>query len=126
MASPRPARAKPPLPPGAERRRFERFELLAHVELRRADEVSLLPVVNISAGGVLVRIDNGELADLAVDEQVNVFLDVSDLPEPIAVTMEASVVRVSPNVSVALMWSSTSSDALAQLAKLLDYIRTRE
>lgn len=119
-----PVRAKPPLPPGAERRRSERFELLAHVELRRNAEVSLLPVVNISAGGMLLRLESGALADIAVDEHVSVFLDISDLPEPIALTIEASVVRVNGISSVALKWTSTDSEALAQLAKLIDYIRT--
>lgn len=124
MAVSRP-RAKPPLPPGAERRRHERFELLAQVELRRAGEVSVLPVANISAGGVLVKLEGGALADIAVGEQVSVFLDISDAPEPIAVTLDAKVVRVNGVASVALQWTSTDSTTQAQLAKLLDYAASR-
>lgn len=119
-----PVRARPPLPPGAERRRSERFELLAHVELRRDGEVSLLPVVNISAGGMLVRLEAGALADVAVDEHVSVFLDISDLPEPITLTLDASVVRVNGVSSVALKWTATDGERHVQLAKLIDYIRT--
>jgi hypothetical protein len=123
-----PVRAKPPLPPGAERRRSERFELLAHVELRLHEEVSLLPVVNISAGGLLLRVEPGALADVAVNEVVGVFLELPDLPDPIALTMDARVVRVTATdgvpESVAVMWKAASGDALAQLAKLLVYVST--
>lgn len=125
MALPRPPRAKPPLPPGGERRRSERFELLAQVELRRHAEVTLLPVANISAGGMLIRLEGGQLADIAVGELVSVFLDVSDLPEPIVVTLEAKVVRVNGVSSIALMWTSTNPEMVAQLGKLIEYIRTR-
>ncbi|HEU4615692.1 MAG TPA: PilZ domain-containing protein, partial [Kofleriaceae bacterium] len=65
MGSSVPARARPPLPPGAERRRHERFELLAQVEVRRMAEVSVLPVANISAGGMLVRLEGNELRDVS-------------------------------------------------------------
>jgi len=131
LIRPRTATAKrPPLPPGAERRKFERFELLAQVELRRHGEVYLLPVVNISAGGMLVRIDDGSLTDIAVDERVNVYLEVADFAEPLTMTMEAVVVRVGmvddAPVGVALMWTSVNGSALVQLAKLLDYVRTRD
>lgn len=124
MALTRP-RVKPPLPPGAERRRHERFELLAQVELRRAGEVSLLPVANISAGGMLVKLEGDALADIAVGEQVSVFLDISDAPEPIAVTLDAAVVRVNGVASVALKWTTTESATLAQLAKLLEHAASR-
>ena len=118
-------RSKPPLPPGAERRRFERFELLAQVELRMRGEVVVLPIVNISAGGILLRIDR-DLAGVGVDEQVSVFLDITDMPEPIMLTMDATVVRVivgETSTSIALMWTSTSGDAVGKLAKLLDHLR---
>jgi hypothetical protein len=124
MAVPRQSRPKPPLPPGAERRQYERFELLAQVELRRKGEVSLLPVANISAGGMAVRLEGGELADIAIGEPVSVFLEVSDLPEPIAVTLDASVVRVNGVSSVALKWTST--DGFVELGKLIDYIARRQ
>jgi hypothetical protein len=119
MGFPLPARAKPPLPPGAERRRHERFELLAQVELRRNAEVSVLPVANISAGGMLIKLEGGELADIAVGEQVNVFLDVTDLPEPISLTIDATVVRLHGVASVALRWTSTNNPALARLLEVL-------
>ena len=126
----RPPRVKPPLPPGAERRRFERFELLAQVELRRRDEVALIPVVNISAGGMLLRVEGDELSDLDVDERQSVYLDVGNFAEPISLAMEATVVRVMRDgdaaTSVAVMWSSVNGTAIVQLAKLLDYVREGE
>jgi hypothetical protein len=129
MGLPLPVRKKPPLPPGAERRHFERFELLAQVELRHHDEVALLPIVNISAGGILLSAERGEAADLGVGEEVSVFLDVSDLPEPIELTMDAAVVRVTAaesGSSIALMWTGTNGVGVSKLAKLLDWIRTRD
>jgi hypothetical protein len=125
MGLPKLVRSKPPLPPGAERRRFERFELLAQVELRMRGEVVVLPIVNISAGGILLRIDR-DLAGVGVDEQVSVFLDITDIAEPIMLTMDATVVRViagETSTSIALMWTSTSGEAVGKLAKLLDHLR---
>lgn len=125
-----PVRSKPPLPPGAERRRFERFELLAQVELEVDGDVLVLPVINISAGGVLLRAEQGEASALQVDDLVTVTLDVSDIPEPITVTMDASVVRIvtsdtAPS-TIAVMWTSNDAMAVLQLAEMLQYLRTRQ
>src|SRR5689334_4601843 len=110
MGSGLPVRAKPPLPPGAERRRFERFELLAQVELRLHGEVVVLPIVNIAAGGILLRMELDDVAGIGMDEHVSVFLDVHDMPQPITISMDATVVRVVPGASpsVALMWTSAN------------------
>jgi hypothetical protein len=124
-----PVRSKPPLPPGAERRRAERFDLLAQVELEVDGDVLVLPVVNISAGGVLLRAEHGEATALTVDDRVTVHLDVSDLPQPITVTMDASVVRIVDNGSsptIALMWTSTDAIAVLNLAELLQYLRSHQ
>ena len=125
MGMPQPVRSKPPLPPGAERRRFERYELLAQVQLHHHGEVAVLPVVNISAGGVLMRVEHGEI-EIALDETVTVFLEVTELAEPIAFAMDATVVRIIDGKSIAVMWTSTNAGAVTQLAKLLEHLRTRE
>ncbi len=88
-------------------------------------EVSVLPVANISAGGMLVRLEGNELRDVSVGEEVSVFLDVTDLPEPISVTLGATVVRLNGVSSVALQWTTTDSRALALLERLLAYVATR-
>lgn len=124
-----PVRSKPPLPPGAERRRFERFELLAQVELEVDGDVLVVPIVNISAGGVLLRAEHAEATSLHVDDQVSVHLDISDIANPITVTMDASVVRIvtsDAGATIAMMWTSTDAMAVVRLAELLQYLRTRE
>jgi hypothetical protein len=101
----------PPPPPGAERRRSERIEILAQVELRRGDgEVVLLPVANISAGGVLLRVDRGMLLrGVRVGDQVGIYLDLGG---DLSFEVEAEVVRVDllggpgRTPGIALMWTS--------------------
>jgi hypothetical protein len=126
MGLPQPVRNKPPLPPGAERRRSERIELLAQVELRRHDDVAVLPTINVSAGGMLVGLEHGALHDVAVGEDVHIFLATDDYGEPIEVAMDATVVRVIESAghptAVAVMWSSKDPRAVGQLAKLLAHI----
>jgi hypothetical protein len=120
-----------PLPPaGVERRQSDRVELCAHVELRRRSEAYLLPVANISASGMLVRVDDPSLTAVARDENVSVYLEVAEFAEPLAMTLDACIVRVvsdGPRVTaIAMMWRSVNGSALLQLAKLLDYMRDRE
>lgn len=123
-----PDRRKPPLPPGAERRRFERFDLFAQVELELDGDVLVLPIKNISAGGLLLQADPSDLAAIELDAAVTVHLDVTELAEPLAITMQASVVRVvgGPSPSIAVMWTSVDANAVMKLAKLLEYLRARD
>lgn len=108
-------RRTPPLPP-PERRKAERLELYAQVELRRDDEVMLLPVVNISAGGMLVR---SEGMRLDVNEEVAVYLDAND----ISFTMNASVLRCDA-MYIALMFTASDDEATAALGKLLEFLES--
>lgn len=128
MPTPTPARTRPPgPPPRIERRGAERYELLAQVELRRHGEIYVLPVVNISASGMLVKVDDDSLPDLAIQEQVSIYVEILDLPEPIAVMLDAVVIRVAMEGSrptgVAVMWKPLQRDARAQLVKLLEYAK---
>ena len=112
---------KPPPPPGSERRRAERVEILAQVELRHGDgDVVLLPVANISAGGVLLKIDKGMLLrGLRVGHTVGLFLD---LGEDVSLTVDAEIVRVDVlggtgrPPGIALMWTSSDPAFAATLA----------
>lgn len=109
------ARRSPPLPP-PERRKAERLELYAQVELRSGDEVMLLPVVNISAGGLLAR---NEGTHIEAGGEVIVFVDAND----ISFTMEASVLRCDA-MYIALMWKPADEDATTALAKLLELLES--
>ena len=115
----------PPPPPGAEdRRQSERVELLAQIEVRRGvGEVLLLPVVNISAGGVFLRIDGGSLqGGLRVGDPVGVFLDCG---HDVTLDVDAEVVRVdllgSANrpAGIALMWASADPAFAEKLTRAL-------
>ena len=115
----------PPPPPGAaERRRAERIELLAQIELRRGGgEVVLLPVVNISAGGVFLRIDTGMLLrGLRVGDRVGLFLDCG---ADVTLDVEAEVVRVDllggpeRSAGIALMWASSDPEFAENLTRAL-------
>jgi hypothetical protein len=103
----------------SERRQHERFELSAQVALRRAGGVETFAVINISAGGVLLR--NDRSVDVAAGEDLYVTFDIPELA--LAFAINATVVRVvhattKPGV-VAAMWSSSDAAASAALAQLL-------
>jgi hypothetical protein len=115
----------PPPPPGAkDRRQSERLELLAQLELRRGGgEVVLLPVLNISAGGVFLRIDGGSLQrGLRVGDPVGVFLDCGN---DVTLDVDAEVVRVDlmggPDrpAGIALMWASADPAFAEKLTRAL-------
>lgn len=102
--------------PPPERRKAERLELYAQVELRSGDEVLLLPVVNISSGGLLAR---NEGTHIEAGGEVAVFLAAND----ISFTMEASVLRCDA-VYIALMWKPAGDDATSALARLLELLES--
>jgi hypothetical protein len=102
----------------ADRRQHQRFELLAQVELRRGNEVATFTVLNISAGGVLLR--NDLTVAVTTGEAIRLHLDVPTLN--VSFSIDATVVRVVQATAklpaVAAMWSSsdrTATDALTQL-----------
>lgn len=109
--------AEPPSPE-SERRQHERFELLAQVELRRGDQVATFTVINISAGGVLLR--NDSEVEVSTGETIRLHLDVPTLN--VSFSIDATVVRVVAATSKlparAAMWKSSdraATDALTQL-----------
>lgn len=76
----------------------------------------LLPVVNISAGGMLVR---SEGMRLEAGEEVAVYLEAND----VSFTMEASVLRCDA-MYIAVMFTSTDEEATAALGKLLEFLES--
>jgi c-di-GMP-binding flagellar brake protein YcgR len=120
---------RPPPPPGRNRRRHVRYELFAQVEVRRGDDVSILPVVNISAGGVLLQLSADEPVSAQPGAVVTVFLDVDLGGEPLTIELDAEVVRLAPGdashaPTMALMWTSDDPAVAQQLMAILSRLRT--
>lgn len=95
------------------------------MELRRGDgEVVILPVANISAGGVLLRIEPGMLLrGLRVGDPVGVYVDLGG---EVSFDVDAEVVRVDllggpgREPGIALMWTSTDPAFATTLARVLE------
>ncbi len=103
----------------SERRKDERFELLAQVELHRSGQIETLATLNISASGVLLRNDRN--VQFEIGEGISVRFDVPELTPAFAI--DAKVVRIveattKPAV-LAAMWSSSDEVAAAALAQML-------
>ena len=103
----------------SERRKDERFELLAQVELHRGGQVETLATINISASGLLLRNDRN--VQFVIGEGIRVRFDVPELTPAFAI--DAKVVRIvaaaaKPAV-LAAMWTSSDVAAGASLAQLL-------
>ena len=106
-----------------ERRVYERFELLAHVELGHTNQIEILATINISAGGLLLVNDRN--VKVAIGETIRIGFDVPDLAPAFAI--DAIVVRVvAPTAKpglVAAMWTSSDSVAIGSLAQVLWNLR---
>jgi hypothetical protein len=102
----------------ADRRQHERFELLVEVALPHGDQRETLTVLNISAGGVLLR--NDRAIAFSVGEQIRVEFDV---PELARFEIDARVIRViqptAKAAALAAMWTSSDAGSSAALAELL-------
>ena len=100
---------------------------MAQVQLPMRGEVHILNVVNISAGGLLLRMENQETSDFVLGAVVQVFLDVPAGPAHPALSLsgDADVVRILPSAgaapaTMALMWSSSDATFARTLAGVLD------
>lgn len=102
-----------------DRRQHERFELLVQVAARHHEQRDTLTVINISAGGVLLRNDRN--IAYAVGEEIQIQFDAPELAA--AFTLEAQVVRIVTPAGrpglVAGMWRSSDAVANAALSDLL-------
>jgi len=83
----------PTLPPGSDRRRHPRFEILAQVRFRRAATIHVLDVGNMSLSGLFVRTpDEKMLRKVQVGETLELDLFTQEELENVRVT--ARVVRI--------------------------------
>ncbi len=106
-----------------ERREHERFELLAGVELSHGGQVETFVVINISAGGVLMRNDRN--VQLAVGERIRITIDAPEVAP--AFSIDARIVRVVGPTSrpalLAAMWTSSDAAESASLGQILWNLR---
>ncbi len=112
-----------------DRRQYRRFEVIAQISVDRSGEVSLLSCSNISAGGIMIELDRGEMASVDVGARVQVRLDLGSDKHgrPLDVDAEAEVVRVDlggpdRKPGFALMWTSEDAGVARQLAVILEYL----
>jgi c-di-GMP-binding flagellar brake protein YcgR len=107
----------------SERREHERFELLARVELSVGDQVETFVVINISAGGLLLRNDRN--IQIAVGERIRITIDAPELAP--AFSIDARIVRIvgptSKPALIASMWTSSDAAASAALGQILWNLR---
>lgn len=103
----------------ADRRQYERFELLAQVTVLDHERTGSFTVLNISAGGVLLRNDHN--LEFAVGEAIRVQFDAPELAT--AFSIEAKIIRVvapaGRTSALAAMWTSRDATATAGLSDLL-------
>jgi hypothetical protein len=92
--------------------------MYASVELQREGETVILPARNISLGGVFLTADRHDLTELEVGMSVEVLVFDALNEKNRPVRLAAQVVR-RDETGMALMWTSTDSDAALRLAKLL-------
>jgi hypothetical protein len=113
----------PTPPPGRRPRAHPRHTLLAYVELRLGGGVALVPIRDISAGGVFVKLESdGPLGGLALGDRVAVFVALD--PDGPSISLAAEVVRLEPATAdrpagCALMWTTADPEAVRSLAELL-------
>jgi hypothetical protein len=129
-------RAKPPPPPGSERREHPRYEVLAQVEIRGGDSTLVLPVRNISAGGLYIDLEShdpdGLGPALGPGQRATIFLDASEGgndPE-LAVTRDAEILRIDKagpggRAGMALRWTLAEVEVIERLACILEVLRQR-
>ncbi len=106
-----------------ERREHERFELVASVQLVLGDQVESFVVINISAGGILLRNDRN--VPRTVGERIRVTIDAPTLAP--AFSIDARIVRIVGPTSrpglLAAMWTSSDAAANASLGQILWNLR---
>ena len=112
-----------------DRRQHERFEVIAQISVERGGDVSLLLCSNISAGGILIELEHGEMPGVEIGSRVEVRLDLGSDKHgrPLDVDASAEVVRVDlggPNrkPGFALMWTSEAASVARQLAVILEFL----
>ena len=90
----------------------------------------MLPVENISAGGILLKLKRGQISGVALGDDVVVYFDVGpdEYGDALDLEVDAEVVRVDMggidrDPGIALMWTSTDPAVAHQLALVLAYLQ---
>lgn len=103
----------------ADRRQHERFELLVQCTVIDHLRTGICTVLNISAGGVLLR--NDQNIEFTASELIRVRFDAPELAQ--AFTIDAKIIRVvAPTTkasALAAMWTSMDPVSSAGLADVL-------
>ncbi len=104
---------------GADRRQHERFELLVQCTVIDHTRTGMFTVLNISAGGVLLR--NDQNVEFAAGELIRVQFNAPELAKAFAI--DAKIIRVvaptSKATALAAMWASMDPVASAGLVDVL-------
>lgn len=104
---------------GAERRQHERFELLVQVTVLDHARTGMFTVLNISAGGVLLR--NDQNLTFEVGEAIRVRFNAPELTTEFSI--EAKIIRVvapaAKTSALAAMWTSMDPASTAGLSDVL-------
>lgn len=110
-------------PNSEDRRRHPRFQPLAKVEFSGGGEVAVLPIADISAGGVRLSMSPDDLIELDIDERVSVFLEAAAEGHggPVYVKVDATVVRIkrSDPAHLALEWQPRAPEAKERFEAVL-------
>ncbi len=127
-------RAKPPPPPGSERRVHPRFEVLAQVEIRGGENTLVVPVRNISVGGLYVDLDDHDLGTPRVLARQRASAPPSSSMPVTATTSsswsrDADILRIDrPEVGrggMAMRWTAVEPEVAEHFARVLEVLRRR-
>jgi hypothetical protein len=107
--------------PSLDLRRHPRFELLVQVEVRRGDELVILPARNLSLGGIYLNSDGNDLSAFAAGSLVELLLfDAADESRP-PLAARAQVVRRDSD-GVALKWRE-DAEVARRVGELIETIQ---
>lgn len=102
---------------------------MAQISVDVDGEVWVLHASNISAGGLFVELERGEMPGVDIGATVNVRVDLGSDKHgrPLDVDCEAEVVRVDlggpdRKPGFAVMWTSKDAEVARQLAVILEYL----
>jgi hypothetical protein len=124
-------RKLPPPAPGSERRKHERLEVLAQIDIKRGADVWVVKVTNMSIGGLFVELDTRQMIGVHQGDEVGVFLDLGAdaAGQPLQLETRAEVVRVDYGgagrpAGVGMMFTSSDAATAAALTRVLRHIET--
>jgi hypothetical protein len=125
-------RKLPPPAPGSERRKHERVDVLAQIDIKRGADVWVVKVTNISIGGLFIELDTRQMIGVRPGDEVGVYLDLGAdaAGQPLRLETQAEVVRVDYGgpgrpAGVGMMFTASDAATAAALTRVLRHIETR-